>query len=306
MVNSARSHMTIDEIFDFAANHCSDRPITPAVQWISENFIDPISKQLVILQPFQRRILRRACEVMPDGSSRYELVLWSQVKKSGKTATAAAVASWVASEIESPQEVSCVANDQEQSAGRIFAAMMPTLQRLGWRTPTTPVGALAYNIASGSMVKAITTNYKGEAGGNQGLSSWSELWAYSGERLQRLWDELTPPPTRRFRMRWVETYAGFKNESKLLWGMYTRIFRDGDERFLQPDVVKLWDDLPVYELQEDKMLVFWDHSHRMPWQTPMYYRSQEAQLRPSSYRRLHGNDWQESIEIGRASCRERV
>jgi hypothetical protein len=282
-----------------------------AVPWICENFIDPVAGDFIKLQMYQRRILRHALQVDKDGYSKYGMVVWSQIKKSGKTAIAGAVGTYVANQIEQPNEVSCVANDQEQSASRIFASMMPTLQRLGWKVPDSPRSTLAYN-TNGSQVKAITTRYQGEAGANPGITLWSELWAYSGERLSRLWDEMTPPPTRKFSMRWVETYAGFRQESLLLYSFYKKLFKDYDKpepKELNSGVFKIWDDLPVYELPDERMLIFWDHTPRMPWQTAEYYSGQRAQLRESAFRRLHGNQWIDSSEqfiteeMWKQSCR---
>lgn len=297
--------MIIEELFDFAETLVSPQAYTKPpdpVEWITYNFIDPISGKLMVLQEWQKRVLREALSMDEQGYNKYDTIIWSQPKKSGKTTIAAAVGAWVANCVEAPNEVSCLANDQEQSAGRIFGNMLPTLEKLGWNTPASAKGQFRDPIAygfKGTIVKAITTNYKKEAGGNQGLSLWSELWAYEGERLSKLWEEMTPPPTRKFRMRWIETYAGFIGQSLLLQDLYMSVFTDfekeGKEVALQPGVVKLWDDLPVYVVK-GHILVFWDHSHRMPWQDQSYYDAQKDTLRSSAYRRLHGNYWVESSE----------
>lgn len=276
--------------------------VTPhPVSWIEEHFIDPVTSNLIELQPHQKRILRKALQMDDNGRSRYSLVVWSEPKKSGKTAIAGAVGTYVACNIEAPNEISCLANDQEQSAGRIFAAMIPTLEALGWKVPPTLSGQkqnpFMYHPEIQTVVKAITTDYKKQAGGNQGLSLWSELWAYKGERLTRLWEEMTPPPTRKFSMRWVETYAGFKGENLLLQNIYSRVFKDFEEIELQPGVVKPWPDLPVYELDGGTTLVYWSHDHRMPWQTEAYYVAQRIDLRPMAFIRLHTNWWVESAEL---------
>jgi len=264
----------------------------PPVEWIEENFIDPITNKKMALFPFQRRILRRALDVDDEGYSRYALVTWSQTKKSGKTTIAGAVGAYVGANVEPPNEVCCVANDQEQAAGRIYAMLQPTMDYLKWNGVYT--GGARMHGPNGSVIKAITTRYEKEAGANNGLSLWSELWAYKSERLTRLWEEMTPPPTRRFSMRWVETYAGFKNESHLLRGIYNRIFVDDTEKELQDGVIQLWRDLPVFEIPDQKTLIFWDHAHRLPWQTKSYYISQKADLRPTTYARLHENRWVDS------------
>lgn len=300
--------ITVEDFFDFAEASVKqdDGTIPHPVSWIEENFIDPVTNKLVVLAPHQKRIIRRALQMDDEGRSRYSLVVWSEPKKSGKTTTAAAVGCYIAHNIEAPNEISTVANDQEQSAGRIFAGMQPTLTALGWKTPFNRSDRGANSKAviddprafgpNNTIIKAITTRYEKEAGANQGLSLWSELWAYKGERLTRLWEEMTPPPTRKFSMRWIETYAGFIDENILLQNIYLRVFKDFEESALQPGVVKIWPDLPVYELDGGKTLVYWSHEPRMPWQTSDYYISQRNDLRPSAYRRLHENRWVESDE----------
>jgi len=155
------AELTIDDIFDIGRGHVNrEQPPTPAVPWISENFIDPIAKRVINLEQYQRRILREALTIEDDGRSRYSLVVWSQIKKSGKTAIAGAVGAWAANSIEQPNEVTALANSQEHSAGRIFAAMLPTLETLGWAIPASPkTTPLAYHPQTGSIVKAVTNSF---------------------------------------------------------------------------------------------------------------------------------------------------
>ena len=306
-----KSKSPFDDLFDQALTQVRSTikrkmPPPPPVAWMEENFIDPITLELVEFEDHQKRILRRALMMDEDGYSKYSLVVWSEPKKSGKTTVASAVGAWAACNVEAPNEVSTVANDQEQSAGRIFANMQPTLAAQGWKTPGTRTrGSAAKSIImdphsygpNGTEVHAITTRYEKEAGANQGLSLWSELWAYKGERLMRLWEEMTPPPTRRFSMRWVETYAGHIGENLLLQSIYLRVFKDFNQTpELMPGVTKLWPDLPVYELDYGRTLVYWSHEPRMSWQTPDYYITQRKDMRPSAYMRLHENRWVESAE----------
>lgn len=289
----------IQDAFKYALNVVTSKRkviIPKPSEWITSNFIDPVTNKLMKLQPWQGKIVDFALQMDEDGYSKYDLIIWSQPKKSGKTTTAGAVGAYVAHNIEAPNEVSTVANDQEQSAGRIFSAMLPTLKKLNWEVPVSQKSVVRTPSAYGpnsTTVKAITVNYEKEAGGNQGISLWSELWAYKSERLSRLWEEMTPPPTRKFSMRWVETYAGYIGESLLLQDLYLSCFKDFSEAELQDRVIKLWDDLPVYEVNEH-MLIFWDHAHRMPWQTERYYQSQRDTMRHNAYIRLHENRWVES------------
>jgi len=263
------------------------------VDWAHYNFIDPVTNRLVQLQPHQQRLLRVIFKLI--WAKAVTTVVWSEIKKSGKTTTAGLVGAYWSSNVEMPNEIVSVANDQEQAQGRIYAAMVPTLRRLGWDVPEMKPSMI--NRQSGSVVKAIGTNYAGEAGGNPGLTLWSELWAYTSEGKQRLWEELTPVPTRMFSVRWVETYAGFKGESDLLWKLYCQAFAGGDEEKPLGIRVQGLEDLPVWYLQNQKTLVYWSHDPRMPWQTQEYYDEQRSSLRPNAFVRLHTNHWVQPEDI---------
>lgn len=119
----------------------------------------------------------------------------------------------------------------------------------------------------------------------------SELWAYSSEARKRLWEEMTPVPTRRYSIRWVETYAGFLGESELLWNLYCQAFRSGEETQPLGERVVGLEDLPVWYIPTSKLLLYWNHDPRMPWQTEEYYAQQRADLRPAAFQRLHRNMW---------------
>jgi hypothetical protein len=71
-------------------------------------------------------------------------------------------------------------------------------------------------LANGTTITAISGDYAGAAGSNHGWLSYDELWAYTSESSRRLWEELTPVPTRKNSIRFITTYAGFEGESELL------------------------------------------------------------------------------------------
>ena len=128
-------------------------------------------------------------------------------------------------------------------------------------------------------MKAIPTDAAGEAGANQSLAGFDELWGYTSERSRRLYDELTPVPTRKNSIRMVTTYAGYTGESELLEDLYKRGMAGK----------RLWTLLPVWE--SGSLFTYWDHKPRMPWQTKDYYKAQKQELRPLAYLRLHENRW---------------
>jgi len=218
------------------------------------------------------------------------------------------VARWITETWGSHSEVFALANDLEQARGRIYQAAItsieldPNYRRAHkgiphrWRI----IERQATHIPSHSTLKAVSADYKGEAGSNPAATLWSELWGYESESAQRLWEELTPVPTRPRSIRYVETYAGYDNESAILNELEDRIKKDGIRltRAQLTNTLKLdWpfpdQDLPFYIHPQTRTVAYWDTglaARRMPWQTPDYYSAQEGGLRPSAFRRLHLNE----------------
>jgi hypothetical protein len=144
-------------------------------------------------------------------------------------------------------------------------------------------------LANGTTITAISGDYQGAAGSNHGLVSYDELWGYTSESSIRLWEELTPVPTRKNSIRFISTYAGFEGESKLLWDLYRQAVTKDEHPEGQGE--RLHPDLPIYANREARLFAYWDHQPRMPWQTQAYYDSQKKTLRPGTYLRLHRNQW---------------
>lgn len=241
------------------------------------------------LADHQRAILRLAFAFDDAGRLPWDTIIYSCPKKSGKTTINAAVALWWALCVESPNEIPVVANDLEQAQSRVFKAVAGLLKHNPHISVSAEVQASRILFANGTEIRAIASDYRGEAGGNHGLTSWDELWAYSTESSTRLWEELTPVPTRLNSIRFVSTYAGWENESKLLWDLYLKGI--GPEEHRDGQGVKLHSDLPIYANHAARLFVYWDHEPRMPWQTPAYYAGQRKSLRPNTYVRLHENRW---------------
>lgn len=288
--------------------------------WTESNFFDPTSvnmfgrtwdytgAKLLKLHPIQRRITEHVLTPNAKGIFPYETVVYSTIKKEGKTTLAGAVGAWWSACIEPTNLVLCLANDQEQSAGRIFGAMLPTLEALGCRVPKAPSSKPEIRLPNGSIIQAIANNYAGNAGANYGLTLWSELWAYASERSRRLWDELVPVPTRKNSLRWVETYVGFEDESELLLHLFNRIFKKTDEKELQdkakpvPELIDIQSEGKpcCYHIPEEGLFYFHNHS---PFMGPtfsgvdeyqLFRNRQKADLRPAQYIRLWENRWQQA------------
>lgn len=123
-------------------------------------------------------------------------------------------------------------------------------------------------------------------------------WTGNSEASRRLYDELTPVPTRKRSVRYIETYAGFTDESDLLLDLY-KLGMQG-RRLTHSEID--WpfpDQPPVWVHERAKLFMYWDSgevARRMPWQTNEYYETQAATLRPETFNRLHLNLWGSSTD----------
>jgi hypothetical protein len=116
----------------------------------------------------------------------------------------------------------------------------------------------------------------------------------TSEASRRAWDEMTPIPTVANSLRIIATYAGFENESDLLWDLYLQGVGKEENEKGQGELIPGLEDLPCWK--NGNLFTFWDHEPRMPWQTDEYYLSQRKSLRPSAFIRLHTNSWTSSDE----------
>jgi phage terminase large subunit-like protein len=241
------------------------------------------------LYDHQRDILSKMFTFDTEGRLPYDTLLYSAPKKSGKTSINAVVTLWFALTQESPNEVYVCANDLEQSSSRGYASVIKLLRHNPDIDPQAIALQKEIRLSNGTVIKPIAADYPGAAGGNFGLTTWDELWGYVSERSRRLWDELTPVPTRDVSIRFITTYAGFEHESLLLWEQYIAAVSTDEH----PDGqgIRLHDELPLYANTEARICAYWDHNARMPWQSERYYASQRRTLRANAYIRFHDNSW---------------
>jgi hypothetical protein len=423
--------------------------------WVKESW-DAVKGEwagagLLKLEPHQKVILDHCLTPNETGRLPYTTVLLSAPKKSGKTALAAAIATWFAHEIEPGSECFVIANDQEQAEARVLRDVRYHMQhQTGLSYPTDRV-----ELKNGTFIQAIAKEYKSAAGSRHSLTVWDELWAYmciapgtkvlrgdltwvpaetlqpgdpvisfdegqmsyhrsyrigrvtrtglrtlpaqlvrlsngkeftctpnhkwlirpssgqnrvvwaetdnlrKGDKLMRVLDmgglgtlparvekgldnlgrmdalewvsvvevvdltdqpmvtlqtdkktfiaegyathnsegsrrtysEMTPIPTVRHSLRVIVTYAGFENESDLLWELYTRgvgpeEHKDGKGTPLGLEL----DGEPLPCWKRGRQFTYWDHVPRMPWQSDAFIAEQDD-LRPSDMLRLWGNHW---------------
>jgi phage terminase large subunit-like protein len=129
-------------------------------------------------------------------------------------------------------------------------------------------------------------NPNSQAGGNDSLVVWTELWGADPVISERMFIEMTIPPNLHGKsQRWIETYAGYTGVSTLLERLYNSGVREGH-------LIDLGiPGLEVYANPESKILALWNTSPRLPWQTKEYYQSEEAVLAPNEFLRVHRNQW---------------
>lgn len=127
-----------------------------------------------------------------------------------------------------------------------------------------------------SEVKSIPINPSAEAGGNDSIVAFDELWGAHETAKEILWTEMTLSPTRYGKsFRLVTTYAGYLGESNLLWTLYNQ----GVDEYAQfPGQGKRFDwcdefdpPLECYYNEAARLFCLWNTVPRLPWQTPEYY-----------------------------------
>lgn len=238
----------------------------------------------IVALPLHRKIFNHVLTVDPIKKTfPYTTFMFSCPKKSGKTAWGAAMGAWYADVSYDGTEIYVLANDREQAEGRMMKAIKYDARHHGLGDDCVHKYDIQY--PSTTVTQVLSSHYTSAAGGQQALTLWDELWGYLTEKSQRLWEEMTPIPTEKLGLRVVVTYAGWENESQLLWDLYESSVINGIR------LKEEFPNLPCYTNQSKTMFVYWDHEPRMPWQTPEYYEQQLHELRPVNFRRLHLNQW---------------
>jgi hypothetical protein len=245
------------------------------IKFIEEVLTDPETGEPFVLLEAERSFLQHAFATGPDGRLLYSELVYACPKKSGKTTFAAIfVIAIILLFGGSYPEAICAANDYEQSVGRVFAAIKRIIECSPLLRGEARIATDKIMIA-GAMITAIPSNYASAAGANPVVTVFDELWAYSLERLRRLFDELVPPPTRRIACRLTVTYAGFEGESLLLEELYRRGLK---QRQIAPNLHA-----------SDGILMFWSHEPVAPWQTDAWLADMRRSLRLNKYLRMIEN-----------------
>lgn len=271
------------------------------LRWIQSEFVIPETGTAIPLQPYQRAMLREAYRTDAQGEFVYSTVVWSDIKKSGKSTIAAAVALERARRIPWGS-VKVVANDLKQADSRVAFYARRAVELNSHLASTVKVKPSGYRMdfPNRATIEAIPVDPKGEAGGNDDLIIFSELWAANQKAALRMWTEMTLSPTKYGKsQRWVETYAGYSGESPLLEQLYEAGVKKGrqlDLSFADEEGYHDLSDLEVFANDAARLLVLWNTRPRCPWQTPEYYAQESATLVPNEFDRVHRNQWGSSTQ----------
>lgn len=262
------------------------------VTWIERSFYIPELSGPIELDPYQKAVIREAHKTDDNGKFIYNLVLWSDIKKSAKSSIAAAVALYRAYKTKWGS-IKIVANDLKQADSRVSfylrraielnPAMVNEVKQINYKT----------TLPNRTTIEAIPVDPKGEAGGNDDLIIFSELWAAQHKAIKQMWTEMTLSPTKfGYSQRWVETYAGYQGESPLLEQLYQQGVTEGERLDLSYTDEEGYHDLSDLEVYRNGgMLCLWNTKPRLSWQTDEYYQSEAQVLDPSEFSRVHRNQW---------------
>lgn len=248
--------------------------------------------------------------------------LYSCPKKSIKTTISACIARWVCETWEGKQEELFLASDAEQSKGRGYQSFRDTIELhprydKERRVLTGPNGEYLWRITDkqalyipdGSFLKPVSSDYAGESGGNPTATFYTELWTWHLSKDEKLYAEMTVPPTRPEGFRFIDTYAGYTGQASVLETVWHRLQREGYR--LTVDDIPAWGEmfpeeyeLPIYIHLPSRTIGYIDQgakAHRFPWQQgpvgEVYYAQERAAaLNEADYLRLHENLWADPLQ----------
>jgi len=264
------------------------------VDWITSHFYIPEVvftvgdielKGPIWLADYQIQALNEATSKQDD-LYKYSLIVWSDIKKSIKSTIAAAVALRMAF-LKDWGSIKMVGNKKEQAKSRSYYYLTRALKL----NPTTKkmlndgdIKISNYNITfffNNTTIQALPLNPEGEAGGNDDLIIWTEAWAARSKAAVTMNTEMVIPPAKFGKgFKWLESYAGYTNESPILEPLYKN---NVDDKY------SISSEFPFYA--NERTFVLWDTEPRLPWQSPEYYRQQSQELMDAEFRRIHKNEW---------------
>lgn len=213
----------------------------------------------------------------------------SNVKKTGKTTLNAILLTW--RWLALPGEHFACANDLDQSTGRQFSMAARMVKRspvLSQYVTSTRTRLVFW--PTDSILEALPVDAVGNAGANHLTCSHTEAWGILYERGVRAYEELTPQPGEFHggfpALRVVDSYAGHLAESDTWHGLVDRGLAgkrlDRNGTIFQAGGLLLFH--MSGEAAQERCFRGTEAQRRR------YYRDQQAELRPGTFRRLHKNE----------------
>lgn len=262
-----------------------------ASDWLTSNFWVPELKGPIWLAPYQVEALDLSLEKDKSGDFKHTLIVWSDIKKSIKSTIAAGVALWRAFQLEWGS-IKVVANDLKQAQSRSYFYLVRSLQLNPETANMIELGDIKITrytvefLFNHTKIEAIPADPRGEAGGNDDMVLFTELWTYMQDLHVKLWTETVVPPNKYGKsFRWAESYAGFVGQSVILEDLY--------KSNVKPEYQLDGTIAPLYE--NDSVFTMWNQEPRLPWQSDKYYKSQHAEISDEEFRRVHRNEWIGSV-----------
>ena len=246
----------------------------------------------ISLDPYQRAVLREAYRRDNNGNFIYSVVVWSDIKKSAKSSIAAGVALHRA-HLYKWGSLKIIANDLKQADSRVAYYLRRAVKLNPQMRDEIKMVNYKTTLPNETTIEAIPIDPAGEAGGNDDLIVFSELWAARHRAMLQMWTEMTLSPTKFGRsQRWIETYAGYTGESPILEQLYERGVSGQQLDLSYTDNEDVFHDLADLEVYaEGGLLMLWNTRPRLVWQTEAYYTEERGTLQTDEFRRVHRNQW---------------
>lgn len=228
--------------------------------------------------------------IFPEGNGQlpYSRIIWSEPKKSGKTEIDAAVHLYFGFFVDVPGEQYVLANDYEGAKARVWKYIIgsleknPVIKKEDWGV----VGSEIW-LSNGTTIRAIASDYRGEAGSNHSIATVDEPWGIVHGNSLRLMTEFSPVPTRENSTIFYTGYQGFEGESEFWHNLIDSGMVEPVPELLHIDN---GDGKPAC-WRAGRTFVFWNHKPSMPWHTSEFLDGEKRSYagRLSEYLRVWEN-----------------
>src|SRR5208282_2471573 len=133
----------------------------------------------------ERIFLERAFTPDADGNLPYKDILWSCIKKSGKSTFGALCMLYTVICLGGRYaEAYVIANDYDQSQSRIFTAAARIVESSPLIKAKITNDRITFS--NGAFIQALASDYRGAAGVEPVFVICDEIWAFTSESSQRL------------------------------------------------------------------------------------------------------------------------